>query len=212
MAAEIIGFLRRKRRKRRFRLHEVDVLPDFLRAHALVEGVVPVHQRRTQLIEGEAAARAGHSTFALAVAVDDPAHPLGGDGLGVVHHLHQNELAVPAVRLIHVQHSVRRRAGTGEGVENNGIWVGSDLQNAFNKACRFWGVKGRFSTENGKQVFFCLVGVTGFCKRPKICGRFPSNIFEICLSTNTALTTACEIKPWPLPTFHNTHCFSVCCI
>ena len=65
------------------------------------------------------AAGALHGVFALAIATDDPAHALGGDAVGVVHHFHQNEFAAAAVRLVHVQNRMSGGTGTGEGVKDD---------------------------------------------------------------------------------------------
>ena len=100
-----------------FRLCEPDVFPDYFLVHGLVEIAVD-QQRLAQFAEAEAASGPLYGGFSLAVAVDDPLYPLGGDALGVVHHFHQDESAVPAVGLVHVQHRVGRGAGPGEGVQN----------------------------------------------------------------------------------------------
>ena len=94
---------------------------------ALLKAIFPDEQRLAQLVVAETAAGALHCALTLAVATDDPAYPLGGDAVGVVHHLHQNEFAVAAVRLVHVEDGVGGGAGTSEGVENDGIRIRCNL-------------------------------------------------------------------------------------
>ena len=101
-----------------FCLHEIDVLPDFLRAHVLIQIAVGQEQDRAEIVEGEVAASSLHGAFALTIAVNDPLDPFGGNGFGVVHHLHQNEFAVSAIGFVHVENGVGGGAGTGEGVKN----------------------------------------------------------------------------------------------
>ena len=73
-------------------------------------------------IEAEIAARALHGVFPLAVALDYALDALGGDAVGVVHHLNEDKLAAPAVRLVHVEDSMGGGAGTGKRVEDERIW------------------------------------------------------------------------------------------
>ena len=49
----------------------------------------------------------------------DSTHPLGGNILGVVLHLHKDKFAVALVLFIQIQHRMGRRSRTGERVENN---------------------------------------------------------------------------------------------
>ena len=102
-----------------FGLHIVDVFPDFLRSYFFVEVAVRQQKYRPQLIVAEIAACAFHGFFALSIAVNYPFNTLGGNAVGVVHHLHKDESTVAAVSLVHVQNRMGSGAGTGEGVENN---------------------------------------------------------------------------------------------
>ena len=123
MNAHIIRLVLLRWFYRRFCLHEIDVLPDFLRAHILVQIAVGQEQDGAEIVEGEIAARTFLSIFALPVAVNDPLDPFSGNAFGVIHHLHQNEFAVSAVGFVHVENGVGGGARTGEGIENDGIWI-----------------------------------------------------------------------------------------
>ena len=129
--AQIIGLLTLCRGIGQLGLGEPDILPNLLRAHRLVE-VFANQQRLAQLIKAKAAAGALYRVFVLTVALDNPPNPLGGDGFGVVHHLHQNEFAVPTVGLVHVEDSVGGGAGTGEAVEDDGVFFCGNLDDALN--------------------------------------------------------------------------------
>ena len=69
---------------------------------------------RAQLEVAEAAARALLEVLARGHALDHAAHPLGGNAVRIVLHLHQNEAAVAAVLLVQLQHGVGRCAAAGE--------------------------------------------------------------------------------------------------
>ena len=66
--------------------HEPDVFPDFLRRNGFIQAIAH-KQRFAQVIEAEIATRTLYGVFALAVALDNTFHALGGDAVGVVHHL-----------------------------------------------------------------------------------------------------------------------------
>ena len=89
-----------------FGLHIVDVFPDFLCPHLLVEVAVRPQKHGAQLIVAEIATGTFYGFFILAVAVNHPFDTLGGDAVGVVHHFHQDEFTVAAVGLVHIQHSM----------------------------------------------------------------------------------------------------------
>ena len=110
-----------------FGLHIIDVFPDFLRAHFFVEVAVRQQKHRPQLIVAEIAASAFHSFFALTVAANYSFYTLGGDTVGVVHHFYQDEFAVTAIGLVHVQNGVGGSARTGKGVKNDVIRTRSNL-------------------------------------------------------------------------------------
>ena len=131
MQAEIIGLVRVCLRQAALGVCEIDILPDLVHADALVEHVAD-HQGLAQIIIAEAAARALHSLPPAAVTVDHALDTLGGDAVGIVHHLHEDELAMPAVSLVHIQNRVGSRAGTGKGVKDDRIGIGSNLQNELN--------------------------------------------------------------------------------
>ena len=109
----------------------VDVCADFLLRGVRIEHSVD-EQRIAQLIETEAAARSFDGFAAFAVTVDDAAHTFGGNAFGVVAHFDEDEFAVSAILLVHVEDGVGGGAGTGEGVEDDRIRIGSDLENSFN--------------------------------------------------------------------------------
>ena len=54
--------------------------------------------------------------------------PLGGDAVGVVHHLNQDELAMSAIGFVHIQNGVGGGAGTGEGIKNQRILTSGNFQ------------------------------------------------------------------------------------
>ena len=87
-----------------FRLHEPDVLPDFFGLYGFVQ-VFADEQRFPQLVVAETAAGARYGVLALAVALDHPLHPLGGDAIGVVHHFNENEMALFTIS-IQIQYSL----------------------------------------------------------------------------------------------------------
>lgn len=89
-----------------------------MRAYFFVEVAVWQQKHRPQLIVAEIASSTFRGFFALAVAANYSFYTLGGDAVGVVHHFHQDEFAVAAVGLVHVQHSMGSSAGTGERIEN----------------------------------------------------------------------------------------------
>ena len=130
MNAHIIRLVLLRWFYRRFCLHEIDVLPDFLRAYILVQIAVRQEQDGAEIVEGEIAACTFHSIFALPVAFNDPLDPFGGDALGVVHHLYKDEFTVSAVGLVHVENCVGGGAGTGKGVKNYAIWIRGNLKNS----------------------------------------------------------------------------------
>ena len=88
MDAHIIGLVLFIRFDGGFCLHEIDVLPDFCRAHVLVQIAVGQEQDGAEVVKSEVAACTLHSVFPFAVAVDDPFDPFSSDAFGVVHHLH----------------------------------------------------------------------------------------------------------------------------
>ena len=118
MLTEVIRIAATGRGVGLLRFHEPDIFPDFLRGNGFIQAIA--HQQWfAQVIEAEIAARTLHGVLALAVATDHALHALGGDAVGVVHHLNEDELAVSAVSFIHVNDSMGGSAGTGEGVEDN---------------------------------------------------------------------------------------------
>ena len=148
MNAHVVGFVRFIRLNGGLRLHEIDVLPDFCRAHVLVQIAVGQEQNGAKVIKGEITACTLHSVFPFAVAVNDPLDPFGGNALSVVHHLYQDEFAVSAVGFIHVENRVGGGAGTGEGVENYIVIFRTNLNHSLNQLVRFRGCKGNRLREN----------------------------------------------------------------
>jgi len=102
-----------------------------------VEQTVFLEKRFAQRVEIEAAARA----FLARVARHDPADALGGERLGVVFHLDEDKFSVATVRPVHVQHRVGGGAGACEGVEDDGIGRGGDLEDALNERGWLGGLK-----------------------------------------------------------------------
>ena len=126
MLAEVIGIAAAGWGVGLLGFHEPDVFPDFLRGNRFIQAIAH-KQRFTKIIEAEIAARALHGVLALAVTTDHALDALGGDAVGVVHHLDKNELAVSAVRLVHVEDSMGGGAGTGERIKDNIIRTCCDL-------------------------------------------------------------------------------------
>ena len=93
-----------------------NVFPDFLWGNGFIQAIAH-KQRLAQIIEAETAARALHGVFPLTVATNHTPDPLGGDTVGVVHHFHEDKLAVSAVGFVHVQHCMGSGAGHGYGAE-----------------------------------------------------------------------------------------------
>ena len=120
MYAKQVFFVFRCGRKGASGFRIVDVCADFLLSGVRIEHSVD-EQRIAQFIETETAARSFHGFVALAVTVDDTAHTFGGDAFGVVAHFDEDEFAVSAILLVHVEDGVGGGAGTGEGVEDDCI-------------------------------------------------------------------------------------------
>ena len=140
MLAEVIRIAAAGRGIGLLGFHEPDVFADFLRGNGFIQTIAH-KQRLTQIIEAEIAARALHGVLALAVATDHALHALGGDAVGVVHHLDKDELAVSAVSFVHVEDSMGSGAGTGKGIENNGILFAIKSEQVLNKLYRFRKIK-----------------------------------------------------------------------
>lgn len=96
-----------------------DVVSDLLGAHLFVQVAAGQQQRFAQFIIAETAASAIHGVLALAIAMDDPLDTLGGDGVCIIAHLHQNEFAVSAIGFVHVKHRMGCGAGACEGIKDN---------------------------------------------------------------------------------------------
>ena len=126
MLAEVIGIAAAGRGVGLLGFHEPDVFPDFLRGNGFIQAIAH-KQRFAQVIEAEISARALHGVLALTVALDNALDALGGDAVGVVHHLNEDKLAVPAVRLVHVEDGMGGGAGTGERIKDNIIFAGNHL-------------------------------------------------------------------------------------
>jgi hypothetical protein len=78
----------------------------------------------------------------------------------VIIHLHQNEATVAAVLGILFQHCVRRGAVAPEGVEDERIFISSDLQDALDQSSGFWCVKRRIKANNFVNFFLGFLVVT----------------------------------------------------
>ena len=76
----------------------------------------------------EGAAKAGLESVDLGGrnALNDSPDAFGGDGVGVVFALHKKEAAVATVLAVQGEHGLRRGAGTGKGVEHDGVFVGCE--------------------------------------------------------------------------------------
>lgn len=135
--------------------------------------------------------------------MDDPLDTLGGDGVGIIAHLHQNEFAVSAIGFIHVKHRMGCGAGACEGIQNQSVLCSGNLQHKLDQTVRFGRIKCSLAVKNRKHFFFGFVGVTRFRKRPEVSGQASTDIFEISFSGNTALTAFREEKAWPLSTFQH---------
>ena len=100
-------------------------------------------------------------------ALDDPPHPLRGDRIHVVLALDQHETAVAAVLPVQRQDRLGGSAGAGEGVEDDGVLVGGDLEDAFQEADRLHGGKVReIIGEKLQEGSLGILGVTDFLVRP----------------------------------------------
>ena len=154
MLAEVIGVVPGGGRVGRLGLHEPDVLPDFFWLYGFVQ-VFADEQRIAQLVVTETAAGALHGVLALTVATDDPAHPLGSDAVGVVLHLYQDEFAVPAVGLVHVEDGVGGGTGTSEGVENDVIFITSLFNQFLQKSRVLRKVKANISPDLKLLITAC---------------------------------------------------------
>ena len=130
MLTEVIRIAATGRRVGLLGFHEPDVFSDYLRGNGFIQAIAH-KQRFAQIVKAEIAARALHGVLALAVASDHALHALGGDAVGVVHHLDEDKLAVSDVRLVHVEDSMGGSTGTCEGVEDDRIGIRSNLQDTF---------------------------------------------------------------------------------
>ena len=69
--------------------------------------------------------------------MNDAPDALGGDGVGVVFALDENEAAVAAVLAVQSENGVRCRAGTGEGVEDDRVLFGCEGKQVTDQRGRF---------------------------------------------------------------------------
>jgi hypothetical protein len=139
-AAEVAGTVRADLLRRDAGLQEKHEPPQLLALDLRVH-VVPRlgEQFLAQLVEIEACPRPEGRLAAL--APDHTPHPLGGQGVGVVLHLHQDEAPISPIFRILLQHRMRRRARTGEGVEHDGVPVRGNLEDSLDELHRFGGDK-----------------------------------------------------------------------
>ena len=57
------------------------------------------------------------------IAMNDPLDPFCRNGIGIIFHFDQDEAALAAVFGVHIQYGVRRRARTGEAVEDDRVFI-----------------------------------------------------------------------------------------
>ena len=91
-------------------------------------------------------------------------------------------------------------AGTGEGVEDDSIFIADDLQNKLNQTRRLGRIKRGFSLKNREEFFLGFIRMPSIIMLPKICWKFAADIFKIGFSGNAALSTLSKEEARPLST------------
>ena len=109
VGSEIILVFTRRFHKRCFCFRVPDIFPDFCRIDFLVQITIWQKQGLSQILEGDVSTGAFHSLLAAAIAINHALNALGGDIVGVVHHLHEDEPAMTTVCLIHVKNRMSGR-------------------------------------------------------------------------------------------------------
>ena len=180
-----------------------DVVPDLLGAHLFVQVAAGQQQRFAQFIIAETAASALCGVLALAIAMDDPLDTLGGDGVGIIAHFHQNKFAVSAIRFVHIQHRMGCGAGPCEGIQNQSVLCSGNFQHKLDQAVRFRRIECSLAVKNRKHFFFGFIGMSRFRERPEVRWYTSTNIIKISLSPNTTFTALAKVERWPAPTIIN---------
>ena len=106
-----------------------------------------------------------------------------------------------AVGFVHVQYRMGGGAGTGEGIEDNGILISGNFQDKLNQTMRLRRVKGRFAIKYCQHFLFCFISVASFGKRPKVCWQFTTNIIKICFPADTTFSIAGKTIDRPSSSF-----------
>ena len=150
--AQEVRLFGRHRRQPLPRLREKDEPAQFLHIDALIDPSL-LHQHRPELIKPERPARASHRALALAVAADDALHTLRRDGLGIISELDQKKPPMSSVLRVHVQHRMRRRAGAGEGIEDDCMFLVHHAQYLLNQFMRLRRIKDGIAKNIAHQRF-----------------------------------------------------------
>ena len=118
---------------------------------------------------GETAAQPVFQVFVFGVrhALDDTADTLGGDFVGIVFTFHQDEFAVAAIFLVQSENGMGGRAGAGEGVEDDGVFISRKTNDPSQQShrlacCKVWKV----FRKNLKECFLCILGMTNLLVCP----------------------------------------------
>jgi hypothetical protein len=128
-------------RARRAGFGKPDELGQLRKGHVAANLAVGVEQGfGREAAELEAAAQALYGVaFGVGVALGHAPDALAGDVVGdVCVHFNEDETALAAVFGVLLEHGMTGGAGPGEAVENEGVFVGGDLQDALNQSRWFW--------------------------------------------------------------------------
>ena len=120
------------------------------------------------------------------VAFDGAAHALGCELVGVGLAFHQNELAAATVFGVGLEHGVGGGGAAGKAVEDDGVWLAGQLQNALQQGHRFGrdGALLVFEHAHFQQGSLGVLGVTDFVVEPEsLGGTALFDIREIALET-----------------------------
>ncbi len=152
-------------------LGEEDVTRQVIEPHLFGDVPSLVEERRSERAVAEPAAKTIHHrlnffSVGMFVSVDSPPEPLRRDRLAdFLIHLHQDEPPMTAVLPVQGQDRVAGRAGAGEGVEDEGIFIRRDLKDTFDETGRFRCDKDRLrirEIQDFKQFLFGFLSVPHF--------------------------------------------------
>ena len=98
---------------------EIHILADFFPADGFIQHFpITGKDRLSQLIIAETASRTRHCFLILAIAINNPLHPLSGNGVCIIPHLNKDKFAVTTICLVHIQDSMGSSARASKRIQN----------------------------------------------------------------------------------------------